>query len=136
MIPVDPNRPYVITYTVPQKDGPSVRRMLPVLAWGDDGLPWVAADHGLVPAGQVGCYRLQPAATAITPPEAQATLTERLEQLGTDARTLWLSGASHYDVLLHAALPLRSWTNTDPDHVRLLDALARVQERLKVTTPP
>lgn len=63
-------------------------------------------------------------------------LEQRLHQLGEHARDLWQAGATQHDVLVHVVVGLGGWTRDDPDHVELLDALARIRGRLEATTPP
>lgn len=67
---------------------------------------------------------------------ADTDLEQRLHRLGEDARALWLAGATQHDVLVHVVVSLGGWTRTDEDHVELLEALAKVRERLESTTPP
>lgn len=65
-----------------------------------------------------------------------ADLTPRLDQLGQDARALWLAGASQFDILLYVVTPLGGWTSSDPDHLGLIEALGLVRERVQASTPP
>lgn len=68
-------------------------------------------------------------------PPAGGDLTPRLNQLGHDARDLWLAGATQHDVVLHIAIAIGGWTRTDENHLELLAALAKVRERIEATTP-
>jgi hypothetical protein len=68
-------------------------------------------------------------------PAAGGDLTPRLNQLGHDARDLWLAGATQHDVVLHIAISIGGWTRTDENHLGLLAALAKVRERIETTTP-
>jgi hypothetical protein len=65
-----------------------------------------------------------------------ADLAQRLHLLGQDARALWLAGVSQHDILLHVVTGLGGWTRSDPNHLELLDALARVRDGVEGTTPP
>ncbi|QQM41992.1 hypothetical protein [Streptomyces liliifuscus] len=67
---------------------------------------------------------------------ADAELERQLHQLGQDARDVWQAGATQHDVLVHVVVSLGGWTRDDENHLELLDALARIRERLEATTPP